>query len=397
MNLVLQKLLGLIETNSGLRLHPGQAEGLDLALENLAADQQITAEDMVNAFENGQKLEFLEFLQTQFTISETHFYRIAPQIEVLKNTVLPELIATHRSQRRLRFWSAGCSSGEEAYTLLMLLEEIGGVQDWDVRVLGTDLNPDVLELARLGSYGHWSFRDTPFAAIERFFQVSGGRYQIREDFTNRADFEVLNLVAPQDQAKHMFDLILCRNVTIYFAPDTAQRVYQKLAAQLLPGGWLILGPSDPPMQPATSEQLGLELVMMPGVILWKKPEQSEPQSPPEPILSPTSKTPSLELWQQDLRDGYNSLRAEDYNAALEQLRRAVFLEPNQAIAHLGLAQAFLGVSQQARALSALRQARSLLLALEPNATLWGCSLNCQELIQMVNELLERVELPERTA
>jgi chemotaxis methyl-accepting protein methylase len=390
-SLALSTLLGLIEANSGLRLNPGQAEDLRLALEKLAADQQTTPEDLVNAFENGQRRELLQWLQAKFTISETHFYRIAPQIEALKKTVLPELIATHRLQRRLRFWSAGCSSGEEAYTLLMLLEEIGDLEDWDLRVLGTDLNPDVLELARVGSYGHWSFRDTPFAAIERFFRVSGSKYQISQRIKNRADFEVLNLVAPQDQTDQMFDLIICRNVTIYFAPDMAQRVYQKLAAQLLPGAWLILGPSDPPMQPATSEQLGLELVMMPGVIFWKKPEQAHHQKP-KPILNQNPKTPNLELWQDHLRDGYNSLMAKDYNKALEQLRRAVFLEPNQPIPQIGLAQALLGVHQQARALSALRQARSL-LALEPNATFWGCTKSCQELIRLVEELLEQIELP----
>jgi chemotaxis methyl-accepting protein methylase len=392
MRLELQKLLALIESNAGLRFNPGQVQGLGLALEQLAASEHTTPEILVNAFANGQKLELFSDLQTKFTISETHFYRIAPQIEALKTIVLPELIRRNHVQRQLHFWSAGCSSGEEAYTLLMLLEEIGSVEDWDVQVLGTDLNPAVLELARVGSYGHWSFRDTPFTAIERFFQSSGGKYRVRSNLRKRADFRLHNLVAPSEPLEQMFDLILCRNVTIYFSPETAQGVYQKLATQLVPGGWLMLGPSDPPIQAATLEGMDLELVMMPGVILWKKPEQAHKTILLEPIFSPKPQTDRLELWQLHLRDGYHSLKSKDYNVALEQLRRSVFLEPNQAIPQIGLAQAFLGLHQEARALSALRQARSLLLALEPNQTLWGCTMTSQELLQLVNSLLEQIKV-----
>jgi chemotaxis protein methyltransferase CheR len=391
MNLELQALLALIETNTGLRFNSAQTTDLSLRLEKLAASQQTSAGDLVDAFQKGQKPELLAQLQTKFTVSETHFYRITPQIEVLKNKILPELIKRNHSTQKLRFWSAGCSSGEEVYTLLMLLEEIGGVQNWDVRVLGTDLNPDVLELARVGSYGHWSFRDTPLEVTERFFEVSAGKYQVRSDLRSRAIFELQNLLVSPD-ANWMFDLILCRNVTIYFSPQTAQGVYQNLARQLLPGAWLILGPSDPPIQPITVDQIGLERVMLPGVIVWKKPEQSQMISLIQ-ISEKFELQPSkLEDWQEYLRQGYHSLQTQNYNTALEQLRRATFLEPNQAIAQIGMAQAFLGLRQHARALGALRQAKNVLLSLAPDQKLWGCDKTMQELLQLVDDLFEQAKV-----
>jgi chemotaxis methyl-accepting protein methylase len=391
MNLGLQALLALIETNTGLRLNSAQTTDLSLTLEKLAASQQSSPEDLVRAFQEGQNLKLLAELQTKFTVSETHFYRIAPQIGVLKNKILPELIKRNHAGQKLRFWSAGCSSGEEVYTLLMLLEEIGGVQNWDVEVLGTDLNPDVLELARVGRYGHWSFRDTPLTVIERFFDVSGGKYQVRDDLRTRAIFEAHNLLVPPS-ANQKFDLILCRNVTIYFSPATAQGVYQNLARQLVPGGWLILGPSDPPIQPVTIDQIGLERIILPGVIVWKKPEQSHKISlihvPTKFKLQP----PKLEDWQEYLKEGYHSLQAQNYNTALEQLRRATFLEPNQAIPQIGMAQAFLGLRQHARALGALRQAKNILLSLTPDQKLWGCDKTIQELLQLVDDLLEQARV-----
>jgi chemotaxis protein methyltransferase CheR len=390
MNLDLPAVLALIETNTGLRLNSAQTTDLSLTLEKLAASQQISAKNLVDAFQKGQKPELLAELQTKFTVSETHFYRIKPQIEVLKNNILPELIQQNRSQQKLRFWSAGCSSGEEVYTLLMLLEEIG-LENWDVQVLGTDLNPDVLELARVGIYGHWSFRDTPLPVIERFFEASGGKYQVRADLQTRANFEVHNLLTPP-ATNQKFDLILCRNVTIYFSPTSAQGVYQNLARQLLPGGWLILGPSDPPIQPAVIDQIGLQRVMLPGVIVWKKPGQPQGISLIQVPEKSKLQNQKLEAWQQYLKEGYHSLQAQNDNTALEQLRRAAFLEPKQAIVQIGMAQAFIGLRQHARALGALRQAQNILLSLEPDQKLWGCDKTIQELLQLVTDLFEQAKV-----
>jgi chemotaxis methyl-accepting protein methylase len=406
-NLELTALLEVIETNTGLRLNPQQSQALNLLLEKSAAAQQMTPDALVKALQLGQQMELLAELQSKFTVSETHFYRVAPQIEALRMVVLPELIARGNQQRQLRFWSAGCSSGEEVYTLLMLIEEIGGVEGWDVRVLGTDINLPVLDLARTGIYGHWSFRDTPLAAIERFFRASGGKYRVRKDLRSRAVFEIHNLLEPYP-TEQSFDLILCRNVTIYFSAQTAQSVYEKLAAQLLPGGWLILGPSDPPMQPVTLERTGLEMILLPGVIAWKKPELvigtiktraaqrswQRKQSPEhQPKLTKPNTSDSIDqLWKTYLHNGDKRLMLKDYNAALEQYRRAVFLEPNEILPHIGLAKACLGVNQIPRAFSALRHAKRLLLLQEPSSCLWGCDLSCAELLQLVDLMLEPLEI-----
>ncbi len=422
-------LLELIETDSGLRLNTQQNQVLTGAFTDLAEDQNINPDDLVLAFQAGEKLELLQALEAKFTISETHFYRISPQIQALKNTILPELIAARAAQKRLRLWSAGCSTGEEVYTLLMLLEEHGGLEDWDIRALGTDLNPAVLKLARLATYSAWSFRDTPPEVIERFFRVSGKHFRVRNSVRRRADFQVLNLLQNFELPETSFELILCRNVTIYFAPKTAQAVYEKLAAKVVPGGWLVLGPSDPPMAQATVERCGLEMILQPGAILWrksaglakleskttiqkpvvqtfKKPEM--PTTIQKPVLqksvarvlnlppTPKVKTPNevvnikLELWQEHLQNGLEALELADFSEALLHLRRAVFLEPSEALAQFALARAFMGVHQTSRALVVLHQARRLLAALEPSTLIWGADeMTANDLLHTVNSMLEQ--------
>jgi tetratricopeptide (TPR) repeat protein len=128
------------------------------------------------------------------------------------------------------------------------------------------------------------------------------------------------------------------------------------------------------------------------VIVWKKPEQSHKISLIQ-ISEKFELQPSkLEDWQEYLRQGYHSLQTQNYNTALEQLRRATFLEPNQAIAQIGMAQAFLGLRQHARALGALRQAKNVLLSLAPDQKLWGCDKTMQELLQLVDDLFEQAKV-----
>jgi chemotaxis protein methyltransferase CheR len=396
-------LLELIESSAGLRLQVQQVQALNLAFERAANERQMSSEALLEALrEGGRESELLTVLQGICTIPETHFYRIAPQIQALKTVLMPELIARCAPERRLRFWSAGCSSGEEVYTLLMLLEELGGLTDWDVRVLGTDLNLRVLELARTGTYGLWSFRDTPLAAIEQFFDASGGRYRVRDFLRQRANFQVANLLDAA-ATEPSFELILCRNVTLYFAPSTAQRVYEQLAAQLLPGGYLMLGPSDPPMQQATLERSGLEMVLLPGVIVWKKPEPSklnlkarfsQSEMSPQPRASVPSPPDQTEVpsWKTYLHDGQNHLKLEHHELAIVQFRRAMFLEPNEPLPSIGLAQACLALGLHTRALSALRHARRLLTNLEPEKKLNHSDLTSFDGLNIVNGLLERIKL-----
>ncbi|HEX6589999.1 MAG TPA: protein-glutamate O-methyltransferase CheR [Longimicrobiales bacterium] len=181
------------------------------------------------------------------TVGETYFLREAEQLDYLRRHVLPALIAGRPSGAPLRVWSAGCATGEEAYTLAMLLAEAGLHDRADV--IGTDIAEERLRRARHGVYGRWSFRGVPPAVERRWFSRTRDGYRAVDALRQRIRFHRLNLVDDDWSAAGIrpgsVDLLLCRNVLIYFDATTARRVAQRLVDALAPGGWLLLGASDP--------------------------------------------------------------------------------------------------------------------------------------------------------
>jgi chemotaxis protein methyltransferase CheR len=233
--------------------------------------------------------DLMDLLGADLTIGETHFFRIAPQIEALRTVVLPDIIARRAGARRLGIWSAGCSTGEEAYTLAILLREALPASDyWEVQLLGTDLSHRAIAVARAAVYGEWSFRETPETARARYFTPEEARWRLAESIQRMVRFSHLNLMADlfpsPDPAGPSLDLILCRNVTIYFSPEACRRLYRRLAEALSPGGWLIVGPSDPtPLHPTM-----LEPVPVAGAILWRRVVAAgSSMAPTAPMLSYT--------------------------------------------------------------------------------------------------------------
>jgi chemotaxis protein methyltransferase CheR len=191
--------------------------------------------------------ERLGILASHLTVGETYFFREKQSLAALENHLLPELIRDRRQQgqRRLRLWSAGCASGEEAYTLAILLSRlITDLQDWQIHILATDISTLALEKASRGLYGKWSFRDTPPAIIERYFTRRDRKFEILPHLKQMVSYAYLNLaedvypsLATQTNA---MDLILCRNVLMYFAAEQARQVLQNLVKSLVEGGWLIV-------------------------------------------------------------------------------------------------------------------------------------------------------------
>ena len=185
--------------------------------------------------------EWEEFARA-FTTGETFFFRDHGQFDLLRMRLLPELIARHRSDKTLRLWSAGCSSGEEAYSLAMLadmlLPERGG---WDILILGTDIDSDAIARARRGRYGKWSFRMIPPELQQRYFHLEHDEYVLDERIRRMVTFRISNLVGEPfpDSELYGMDLILCRNVFIYFAPTAVSAIAAKFAATLREGGYLL--------------------------------------------------------------------------------------------------------------------------------------------------------------
>ncbi len=198
----------------------------------------------------------VETLATLFTVGETYFFRHRQDFETLRDEVLMPLIkARQYGTRQLRCWSAGCCSGEEPYTLATYLDElIPNVQDWQVTIQATDINPRFLAKARRAEYSDWSFRETPDTLRRRYFDaVRRKRSQLIPRIRRMAQFGFLNL------ADHSYpsmatntsdmDVILCRNVLIYFAPHQARGVLERLAKALAADGVLLVSPCETAMVP----------------------------------------------------------------------------------------------------------------------------------------------------
>lgn len=204
----------------------------------------------------------LERLINILTIGETHFFRNTAHFEALANHILPTLIARKREIAnqmgpnssgvpQLRIWSAGCSTGEEPYSVAMLLRElIPDIDKWRIFLLGTDINADALARARKAVYRDWSFRE-PGARVRRgrYFDHQDGHYYLHEDVRRQVTFAQHNLVEDDFPSAHSgiaaMDLIICRNVTIYFSQEITQQLIKKFYATLVEDGWFLVGHSEP--------------------------------------------------------------------------------------------------------------------------------------------------------
>lgn len=234
----------------------------------------------------------IDALVDHFTIGETYFFREIHSLEILTDHILPPLIRSRQDTgRHLRIWSAACCTGEEAYSIAILLSTlIPDFQDWQITIIGTDINPRFLRKAAEGLYSEWSFRTTPRSIKERYFQqATDGRFALRSDVRQMVRFFPLNLV---DGAYPLFlnntnamDIILCRNVFIYFSPERARTVIENFYHVLGNNGWLIVSPSETSYLSRSS----FEAVSFPGAIVHRKKSSS--------ILSPEiesrSSSPSL--------------------------------------------------------------------------------------------------------
>ena len=210
--------------------------------------------------------ETRDALITELTIGETFFFREPGQFEFIRSTVLPELRPI-AGGRRLRAWSAGCATGEEPYSLAMLLREAA----WPApaSILGTDIAAARLASARRARYTAWSMRGVSDAIITRYFERRGKQFILRADVRRSVEFGVLNLATPEYPSAatgvEQMDIILCRNVLIYFDIATVAAIATRLIASLAPGGWLFLGASDP----AIAEIVPCEVVMTGAGIAYR--------------------------------------------------------------------------------------------------------------------------------
>jgi chemotaxis protein methyltransferase CheR len=214
----------------------------------------------------------IEVLASHLTVGETYFFRDRASFDALQSHVLPELIQRRRaSVKRLRIWSAGCCTGEEAYSIAILLARlIPDLEAWNILILATDINPQFLKKASRGVYTHWSFRDVPSEVKERFFQPTKAGLEIAARIKTLVTFEYHNLAEDTcpslETNTNAMDIIFCRNVVMYFNPARSKQLMSRLVCCLLEGGWLFVSPIETPQVPLPC----LAEVKLSGTILYRK-------------------------------------------------------------------------------------------------------------------------------
>jgi len=247
------ELITTIRQRLGLDIHKHQVDILHKTV--LDACQKFNLEpeaylSMLTSCANNS--EILEQLVTKITIGETYFFRDQKQMNLLRNQILPTLIQTKREQKNLslRIWSAGCASGEELYSIAIMLKQLlPDINQWTLHLLGTDINTHVLKKALDGIYSEWSMRGVDDTIKETWFTRTDANYRLSPDILPMGEFLYLNLndsLYPSIlNGTNAQDLIICRNVLIYFDKNNTNRVMKKLNQSLVEGGYLILGASDP--------------------------------------------------------------------------------------------------------------------------------------------------------
>lgn len=187
--------------------------------------------------------EELQAIVDVLTVNETYFFRGETQLSAFTEEILPELKERNKQRRRINIWSAGCATGEEPYTLAILILEKGGFEGWDINILGSDISQKALQVAREGIYKKNSFRSTNPYFIKSYFQEdSRGHYIISNKVKRIVNFNHVNLLDPlKVKLVGEMDVVFCRNVLIYFDQAARKKTIENIFNILVEGGYLLLG------------------------------------------------------------------------------------------------------------------------------------------------------------
>ena len=295
---VLASVSDSVERALGLRHAAGRLADLErglvraapeLGVASAAACAELVASEVLTANQ-------LDVLASHLTIGETYFFRDPDSYRVLETELLAPLIQRRREGvPHLRLWSAGCSTGEEAYSLAILLDRLlPDRAKWNITILATDLNPRFLAKGRRGIYRPWSFRNSPPWLLPGYFTRHGtDEFELREDIRRMVTFSALNLaqdtypsVATNTNA---MDVVFCRNVLMYFLPERARQVADRFRLALLDGGWLFVSAAE-----VSSELFGaFERVSRNGQLLYRKSPTAPADVPVAAATAPKRDDPGV--------------------------------------------------------------------------------------------------------
>jgi chemotaxis protein methyltransferase CheR len=239
----LERFRALVSQRLGLWFDDGKLEYLANILEHRLEAVGEAGSLYLAKLAGPQALDLRQIAQ-ELTIGETYFFRHRDQFRAFAEVALPDRIEARSTVKQLRLLSAGCSSGEEAYSLSILTQERLAGAGWQIAIQGVDINPRALERARLARYSAWALRETPEDMQARYFVLDAREYVLADGIRDSVSFEEQNLVGEELWGAESFDVAFCRNVLMYFTPECAQRVVQRFARALAPGGYLFLGHAE---------------------------------------------------------------------------------------------------------------------------------------------------------
>ncbi|MEJ8554567.1 CheR family methyltransferase [Tepidibacter sp. Z1-5] len=249
---VLHKINKFIETRFGLYFTEKRFKDLSRSISNAAKQKNIGLEEYTNLILlNKLSKEDLKNLVTCLTIGETYFFRDKKLFDSMRQRILPDIINERKyGSKHLKIWSSGCSSGEEAYSIAILVKElIPDYKNWDIEIIATDINHSSLSKAKKGIYSEWSFRGVDLGIKSKYFiRMDDMRYKIKDDILKLVKFHSLNLadstyILDGNIIKNM-DIIFCRNVLIYFSKYQVNKIINRFYNSTVNGGWLVVAPTE---------------------------------------------------------------------------------------------------------------------------------------------------------
>lgn len=276
-------------------------------------------------------------------IGETYFMRDSAHFKLLREHILPQITMQRREQRDLflRVWCAGCSTGEEAYSVaITLFETLPDLARWRIDIIGSDVNLSSLEAARRARYRRWSFRQTPDGFRGRYFQEEGDLYKLSDEIRPMVRFEFSNLLDKRSDGA--FDLIFCRHVMLYFSEESVNRAEEILFQTLRPGGWLLLGQAE--ALRFRRDQWTLHL--FPGSPLYQRPlagrkayERTVHYHTPHSSASYLRPAPEPSV-EDAYKQAVEAIHNDQVDSAEQSLARVLAYDPQHARAHTVLALLF---------------------------------------------------------
>ncbi len=278
-----------VELETGMDFSGSRLARLQSAVQRVAARNQQEATFRALLERPHEEGLLLEQLTAELTVGESYFFRNEHHFRALREQVMPQILAENDPRRELRVWSAGCATGEEPYSLAILLDQLlAGRGEWRVSILATDLNPEFLERARQGAFRAWSFRHTEVFRDTAYFAAADDVYHATARVRQHVRFAYLNLVkdvypSPLTGTLGM-DLILFRNVAIYLRPEVATAIVARFREALRPGGWLLLGETEVALIPAA----GYEARSFDRATFYRREDRPDSPSPAAPFTASTT-------------------------------------------------------------------------------------------------------------